>query len=96
MEAHPDGCQFTCRYKPHLTVHRKAIHGPFPEGSKTAKAQTKKLQEKRTKDIEPGVGAGSAAQSGTLSAPSSKASVEVNAPLPKLTIKFKIPRNTKA
>ena len=93
MGTRPDGCQFTCRYKPHLAVHRKAVHGLPPETSATAKKQTKKTQEEGTQDDAPGVGA---VKSGTKSAPSSKASIEVNAPLPKLTIKFKIPRNTKA
>ena len=93
MEAHPDVCQFTCRYKPHLAVHRRAVHGLLPETSKTAKEQTKKFQEQGTKDVAPGVGV---AKSSTKSTPSPKASAEVNAPLPKLTIKFKIPRNTKA
>ena len=93
MAARPDGCQFTCRYKPHLAVHRKAVHGLPPETSRTVRQHSKKFQEQSTQDDAPGVGA---AKYGTKSAPSFKASVEVNAPLPKLTIKFKIPRNTKA
>ena len=93
MEAHRNGCQFTCGRKAQLTVHRRAVHGIPPETSRTANKQCKKSQEQGTQDVTPGVGVG---KSGTKSAPSTKASVEVNAPLPKLTIKFKIPRNTKA
>ena len=93
MEAHPQGCLFTCRTQTHLTVHQKAVHGPFPEGSKTAKKQSKNLQEQGTKNVAPGVGV---AKSGTKSAPSSEAPVEINAPLPKLTIKRKLARNTQA
>ena len=93
MEAQTRGCLFTCRSSAHLTIHQKAVHGLYPETSKTAKKQTKNSQELVNQNIAPGDGA---ATSGAKSAPSTKASVEVNAPLPKLIIKFKIPRNTKA
>ena len=76
-----------------LQATEKAVHGLPPETSRTVRQHSKKFQEQSTQDDAPGVGA---AKSGTKSAPSFKASVEVNAPLPKLIIKFKIPRNTKA
>ena len=93
MEVHRNGCQFTCGRKAQLTVHRRAVHGIPPETSRTAKLQSKKPQEQGTQDVAPGVGV---AKSGTKSAPSSEASVKVNAPLPKLTVKLKLPRNTQA
>ena len=93
MKAHLDGCKFTCGRKAQLTVHRKAVHGLPPETSKTAKVQSKKTQEQNNQNVAPSVGT---ATSGTKSAPSSKESVKIGVPLPKLTIKFKIPHNRKA